>query len=131
MLTNPLTETKTGRHLDSMKPDQQRMAISKACGWTRFCTHEVNGATVHYGHPPNSTLRYERPLPDYLNDLNAMHEAEKRIVDWVAWRVNLSLVVGTGYCPDMDLCEDVRAFACATAAQRAEAFLKTLGLWEA
>ena len=65
--------------------------------------------------------------PKYSTDLNAMHEAEKKIVDWVFWRIQLSHVVGTGYAPDLDICEDIKSFASATATQRAEAFLRTVG----
>ena len=58
-------------------------------------------------------------VPDYLNDLNAMHEAEK-MLDFNQLR-------------DM---EDSVSFRFAvlpfhsTAAQRAEAFLRTLDKWE-
>ena len=55
---------------------QQNLDIAKACGWNRFCTHTVVGKVVDYGHPPKSRCKYETPLLDYLNDLNAMHEAE-------------------------------------------------------
>ena len=57
-------------------------------------------------------------IPDYLDDLNAMHEAEK-VLDFNQLR-------------DM---EDSVSFQFAvypfhaTASQRAEAFLRTLGLW--
>jgi hypothetical protein len=111
-----------------MKPEKQRIAIAKACGWV--WRSRIPGAVKVWDNPPKFVF-YDDDLPDYLNDMNAMYEAESRIVDWVAWRVNLSLVVGTGYCPDMDSSESVRAFAHATAPQRAESFLKTLGLWEA
>ncbi len=60
-------------------------------------------------------------IPDYLNDLNAMHEAEG------------TLNRGSGYHETggyglylVALDHDVSA----TAAQRAEAFLKTLNLWK-
>jgi len=45
-----------------MKPEQQRIAIARACG-------EDN----------DSILR--GLIPDYLNDLNAMHEAEQTMGD--------------------------------------------------
>ncbi len=56
-------------------------------------------------------------LPDYLGDLNAMHEAEKvltgiQLAEYSIWLQKIE---------DYDFL--------ATAAQRAEAFLKTLGLW--
>lgn len=50
-----------------MNPEQQRIAIAEACGkW-------------HYGWPHEymSQIDRLRHIPDYLHDLNAMHEAEK------------------------------------------------------
>lgn len=67
---------------------------------------------------------------DFYSDLNAMHEAEKSLtIDQQAeyW-------VCLHHLTDADECTghwlDLKATGCATAAQRAEAFLKTLGLWE-
>jgi hypothetical protein len=59
--------------------------------------------------------------PDYLNDLNAMRDAEKMI------QKNPDHVFDY-----MDNLEQVTSFVphFATAAQRAEAFLKTLNLWK-
>ena len=58
-------------------------------------------------------------LPDYLNDLNAMHEAEK-VIRERADRVDSYL----------DQLDGAMSGVHATAAQRAEAFLRTLGLWK-
>jgi hypothetical protein len=65
-------------------------------------------------------------LPDYLNDLNAMHEAEKILTDpqHRRYRQLLRGVVGD------HLCVTCRAHVSATAAQRAEAFLRTIEKWE-
>ena len=60
-------------------------------------------------------------IPDYPNDLNAMHEAERTMGDpqlWVEYQSYLSDVMG-----------HVGWLYHATASQRAEAFLKTLNLW--
>ena len=61
---------------------------------------------------PHARIPYLN-MPDYLNDLNAMHEAEKVLNDhqWDDYICQLGHAMG------------------ATAAQRAEAFLKTLNLW--
>jgi hypothetical protein len=61
----------------------------------------------------------EGPFPDYCNDLNEMHEAEKMLnkEQWVTYGRELSRL---GVFPMVH----------ATARQRAEAFLKTLGKWE-
>lgn len=92
-----------------MKPEQQRIAIARACG-------EDNDSIVR------------GLIPDYLNDLNAMHEAEKILSDNNQMKFRGELV---------DMMRPKYGFesACllaihATAAQRAEAFLRTLNLWK-
>jgi len=94
-----------------MKPEEQRIAIAKYCGWTSDRYHTL-------WTRPDKTGRYylTDELPDYLNDLNAMHEAENYIMDessivYLEWLARLSCVWH------------------ATAAQRAEAFLRTIGKW--
>ena len=60
--------------------------------------------------------------PDYLNDLNAMHEAEKVLTDEQKREYRICL---------FRLCDCYAGREVhATAAQRAEAFLKTLNLWK-
>jgi hypothetical protein len=56
--------------------------------------------------------------PDYCNDLNAMHEAEK-VLTFKDWEF---------YCDELG--GSFQGCAHATARQRAEAFLRTLGKWE-
>ena len=102
-----------------MKPEQQRIAIAEACGWANI---RWNGVRYNWvGHRPE-TARDDYALPDYLNNLNAMHEAEKTMGDaqlWVEYQSYLS-----------DAMEHVGWLYHATAAQRAEAFLRTLNLWK-
>jgi hypothetical protein len=110
-----------------MKPEAQRIAIAKVCGWKlsnlgagRYCwAHPklcaVGGPSVL---PNNDAIG----LPDYLNDLNAMHEAEKVLTykqggEMTVW---IERMTCAGYGPQLF----------ATAAQRAEAFLRTLNLWD-
>lgn len=106
--------------------EQKRIKIAEACGWKWEA--RIKGAIKVWNKPPLMVF-HDDELPDYLNDLNAMHEAESRLVDWVCYRMNLSQIVGIGYAPDLDICDDIKAFVSATAEQRAEAFGKTLGLW--
>jgi hypothetical protein len=98
-----------------MTPEKQRIAIAEACGWTPdpFGYYVKDPAGI-----AGPRFRLDE-LPDYLNDLNAMHEAEKTLSDdnlksYRGWLV----VVCNG--------EHWRA----TAAQRAEAFLRTIDKWE-
>ena len=99
-----------------MTPEQQRIAIAEACGWTLYYKGAIR-ADGHrsevWGKPPHEAL------PDYLNDLNAMHEAEK-VIRERADRVDSYL----------DQLDGAMSGVHATAAQRAEAFLKTLNLWK-
>lgn len=115
-----------------MAPEDQRIAIAEACGWKR----DERG----WSRPDGSRAEHNEMLdvcyqvvqhdcPDFLNDLNAMHEAEKRIVEEAE----------RGYRYDMMLYMVVQAneegmtnfmkLWHATAAQRAEAFLRTIGKW--
>lgn len=95
-----------------MSPDAQRVAIAEACGWTldhirRGAMYYVPSIDAHVGDP--------------LHDLNAMHEAEATIrKDYDTWGVYLHWL---GYAAP-----ECRVFS--TAAQRAEAFLRTIGKWE-
>lgn len=62
--------------------------------------------------------------PDYCNDLNAMHEAEKVLTDEQCVFVRVHLRERLENYPAS------RYMWHATARQRAEAFLRTLGKWE-
>jgi hypothetical protein len=99
-----------------MTPQAQRIAIAEACGWTN-CEADTGVTTRYEGTPSETTVRVR--LPDYLNDLNAMHEAEKVLRSPDTGRYLHFL--GEVSCGKP---------VCATAAQRAEAFLRTLGKWE-
>ena len=149
-----------------MKPEDQRIAIAEACGWNIEVTphfkilRKPNDPKEGYccGIHLSDDEVWEAGLtgdengdfqfPDYLSDLNAMHEAEKtlqdetlklyvgllnRVVyreDWIWWWED----------EDREPIQSTewfevprkQAFGCisATAPQRAEAFLRTLGLWK-
>jgi hypothetical protein len=111
-----------------MTPEKQRIAIAEARG------HKILELEVHPAISYQWVLvdgeRYI--IDDYINDLNAMHEAEKLFMPpeqksrWLD--ILSSVVIGR----DIEW-EDYHCFpevAQATAAQRAEAFLRTLGKWE-
>ena len=109
-----------------MKPEAQRIAIAEVCGWTYV-------RSVVDRNPDNDRMSYlagslrnnkwdEWEVPDYLNDLNAMHEAQKTLTYAQQGEMSLWITRMTcdGYGPQLF----------ATAAQRAEAFLRTIGKWE-
>ncbi len=96
-----------------MTPDKQRAAIAEACG---IVTHDQWGPLYK---TPQGLVRV---CPDYLNDLNAMHEAEKVLI----WRTDLAVL---DYDEELRMVTDGWRWN-ATAAQRASAFLRTIGKWE-
>jgi len=102
-----------------MTPKQQRIAIAKTCGWKA----EQLASGWLWTHPDYSP-RLNIGCPDYLNDLNDMHEAEKMLTKEQYSRYAWIVLQGT---PAREL--ECREFFSATAAQRAEAFLRTLNLW--
>jgi hypothetical protein len=109
-----------------MKPEEQRIAIAEACGWKR------TGVWLNFWISPCGKEFKEEdgfPLPDYLNDLNAMHVAEKFIKAAHIYNEKLELVV-LGYA--LQNKDSIAEFMLrrATAAQRAEAFLRVLNLWK-
>jgi hypothetical protein len=63
-----------------------------------------------------------RRLPNYCNDLNAMHEAEKTLTD-------ANMFVMAHHIERLASAHGQHYFH-ATARQRAEAFLRTIGRWE-
>ena len=130
-----------------MTPEKQRIAIAEACGWTEIepctCCDEVSR-----GYTPRPGT-HKKHLPDYLNDLNAMHEAEKVLWDKGLMLEFVNQLVGIvcaakGFRLDKLATDEVAAYVTvlclavqpkpmlhhATAAQRAEAFLRTIGKWE-
>jgi hypothetical protein len=106
-----------------MTPEQQRIAIAEACGWKLK-------PLAHASHQQVWMFNgIARRLPDYLNDLNAMHEAEKMLnfEQSVMFRHFLEC---NSDGPDAKFPTACAAMCHATPTQRAEAFLRTLGLWK-
>jgi hypothetical protein len=121
-----------------MSPDKQRIAIAEACGWTReyadVQTWNAGLNSYKGGYEPIRTMLFRRMekcflaenLPDYLADLNAMHEAETvlakdQLIEQAEW---------IGACSNEMHIKAWVILLRATAAQRAEAFLRTVGKWE-
>ena len=98
----------------TMTPESQRIAIAEAC--PHLCCKDIDGNYVWRGRSPEEKF-------DPLSDLNAMHDAEKVLTDeqyHTGYKQTLASLVG--------LSGHMRVPS-ATAAQRAEAFLRTLNLW--
>ncbi len=116
-----------------MTPEEQRIAIATACGWTDI--HDWKAAGV-VGIDPCDKARDN--IPDYLDDLNAMHEAEKVLTedqwgDYVNWHLRCTVAAAKTNsrikCSVYPMPGEIQGLVHATAAQRAEAFLRTLNLW--
>lgn len=101
-----------------MTDKQINVAIAEACGWI-----DIIAPTA----PPEFNRRscgrlgnFEpKQIPDYCNDLNAMHEAEKALSDDQMWIMARNIELN-----------ESRWYFHASARERAEAFLRTLGKWE-
>lgn len=105
-----------------MSPEAQRVAIAEALGWT-----EIRFNRCHLsGRIPEFTSKAQRQrLPIFTHDLNAMAKAE-------AYLERIRHEKGTEDYREIlsQICNrDSNHIAHAHAAQRAEAFLETLGLW--
>jgi hypothetical protein len=114
-----------------MNKEQQRIAIAEACGWT--AEQDSNGYWRAVSHKHGNAVElwlsernvWSVGIPDYLNDLNAMHEAEKILNQQQArdYAEHLGHSAQDGTWAGCHIWYQ-------SAAQRAEAFLKTLGLWK-
>ena len=97
-----------------MRDDNIRLAIAGACGWTKIKRPLPMG---------DKQWCYTADLPDYLNDLNACHEMEGTLTE-------AQYIVYGSHLWDV-LCIEKKGVRLwhATARQRCEAFLKTIGKW--
>lgn len=136
-----------------MSPEAQRIAIAEACGWkfehkNKGSNYWVEcivvtspGGKQCHGWCPNpppykagkAVDEYHKRvaediaktgIPDYLNDLNAMHEAEEVLIEEESPAVP---ILYRGY---LDIATRGRPWH-ATAAHKAECLLKARNLWTA
>lgn len=121
-----------------MKPEEQRIAISEWCGWKRSERWDYSlYGTVNRGDTEASELSpaYEKDgilyrvenLPNYLTSLDDIHEAEMKLEEpgCSMYCRNLSKI-----CCPIDCQQHLCGYTIhATAAQRCEALLKTIGKW--
>jgi hypothetical protein len=105
-----------------MNEQSQRVAIAKACGYKMIPYEKPSTATGHAftGLDKDGALC---PIPDYLHDLNAMHEAEKTMTGAGNWILYVNLLRKIMH-------DDWSWFVCAPANVRAEAFLRVIRKWE-
>ena len=130
-----------------MNDNEINEAIAKACGWKlkskkfkstnaayrtgyryeRGSEAACSGGECHgwgWSNTPESAAMH---LPPYCTDLNAMHEAEKNLTEWHKYRYAINEIVWNQRDKKTGIAESIIH---ATARQRAEAFLRTKGLWK-
>jgi hypothetical protein len=107
-----------------MTDKQINVAIAEACGWVDRGSFNESRPEDHkfkrrIGNTENYEWRWQHEF-NYCTDLNAMHEAENTLAgqQFPAYAFVLNDIEGSLW--------GIRA----TARQRAEAFLRTLGKWE-
>lgn len=127
-----------------MTPEAQRIAIAEACG-IKCAGCGNTGTRTKFGKAEYARIRASNPvwskwpeiepdiechhneLPDYLNSLDAMHDVEKMLTEEQAeayfchLRHTFKQREGEGI---------ETYYIHATATQRAEAFLHTIGKWK-
>lgn len=106
-----------------MKESEQNIAIAEWCG-LKPC-----GYHFEY-HVDRAGDRWEcsPPIPVYTRDLNAMFSAEEKLTDQEWYGYQDAIFHATASDPHSSY--SVRRYIHATAAQRAEALLKTIGRWK-
>ena len=110
-----------------MSEKEINIAIAEYRGW-QILEPEVHRAiTYHWAIEPDGSKSI---LPDCCNDLNLIREIEKTLDDdqWLEYMLNLQDVLQRD--PNRGkwiVCQDNMH---STAAQRAKAFVKTIGKWK-
>jgi hypothetical protein len=108
-----------------MTDEQINQRIAEACGW-----RWDQGYRWKDSSGPSA---FAWDIPDYCTDLNAMAEAERVLMqnyNWCIGEYEARLFSSVGEMNNVSSWRDVRLCFHATARQRAEAFLRTLGKWE-
>lgn len=110
-----------------MTPDAINIAIAEACGWTldgewrdrlggRRWLNAARTRCVYESDPGDG-----RVIPDYFDDLNEIAEAEKTLANEQEKRLYVAILVS--------VLKPGEFTVMASAAQRAEAFLRYRKLW--
>lgn len=103
-------------NIDNLTPEQKRVKIAEVCGWIEI------GVNTMLGRKESGV----EAIPDYLSDLNAMHEAEKVLnraqrIPYLTALERRTSIQNSSVTIDSEF-----AMTCATAAQRADAFLLSM-----
>jgi hypothetical protein len=110
-----------------MTDQEINIAIAEVCGW-KSVQVVFPDAREWYRHAEKKEICSKEDLPDYCGDLNAMHEAEKSLSNHNPEGRSEANNYATHLCKIAIRDVNLRIFA--TARQRAEAFLRTVGKWK-
>lgn len=121
-----------------MTSTEIRIALAEFDGWKRVAPYKCGNTRVDWPVFEKGGMRasiVSNTLPNYPNDLNAVHELEKKLNEVQKTVYGETLVkveiVDWGYYPGEaeinwnSICDLLSA----TASQRCEALLRTLNLW--
>lgn len=119
--------------------EEKRIKIAEVCGW-KFCAPKPSWLTPYWTNPVTKELSVFAQLPDYLNDLNAMHEAEKVLMmdfrrpdQWERYMDELNRLCYPDHEEEPEILGRRYIASCrrqhAKARIKAAAFGKTLNLW--
>lgn len=120
-----------------MTAEEQRIAVAEWCGWKKIPIPQK--AYFDWSVEPEPKTYWEEcektQLPDYLNDLNAIHEATMHAAEiegtkfQALFQLRLQEVVERRR-RDLNREQIGWWMNNATAAQRCEALLRTIGKWK-
>ena len=126
-----------------MTEQEQRIALAEFEGWHSL--GQDAGMIEHFVtdniYKVIGIISYEEfikhrklELPDYLHDLNAVHEVEKKLInikaDYADHLIEVCCGKGRSFGPDGEVEGNIDLVITATAKQRCEAILKTIGKWK-
>ena len=105
-----------------MTETEQNIAIAEFCGWSQIVnTNSMAVMGMWRGYPPVPIIGQKEPLPNYTGDLNAIHEAEKKM-SVTQFREYYRQSLNFGFTlPDL---------LHLTASQKAFAFVNAVGKWK-
>lgn len=111
--------------------DQKLIMVAECAGWERGPKEDIRiagfgiiAAKNKCWHPKNEKECWQDNPPDFLNDLNAMHKAEKLLSPEQVTEYNHYLFSNGPDNPDNGSADEMIWHA--TAEQRAEAFILTM-----
>ena len=108
-----------------MKPEAQQTAIAEACKWVLEPAGKDSFGVFYAAFWRHPDFQGVHSVPNFLTDLNAIHAAEREVMlPDIALRNQYAANLKSVDMPATDF-----FYLHATAAQRAEAFLKTVGKW--